>query len=253
VDLWQNGGAAILGHKPPALLREFKNAAARGLLSPLPHPLERRLFKALARLFPRRVFRIYQPGPSLAELWAAAGLPPPAPVADPALPSCRTDGAPAFWRPFLDDAAPLAAPEAPPVLIPLLPGLGRAPGRLPAPLILALNPGPAPDSPLPPSDLMPPALLAVLARGVYDLIAAGPDRGGCPDRKLQAAIDRGPWERRGIYLSRREKPKPDAWAGHFHRFLAAGFLIPPSPEDPLILPGTLSPGEAANLAALLAD
>jgi hypothetical protein len=281
VDLWQNGGSAILGHKPPALLREFKNAADRGLLGALPHPLEKRFFRALDRLFPRRIFRIYGPGVSLSGLWEAAGLPPPAracdPAAlppparacDPAAPFALSGGEPgarpalSVWRPFLDEAAPLAAPDGVPVLIPLLPGMNQTPGRPPAPLILAVDPalnpgaaaseGAAPDCPFPPSDLVPPALLAVLTRGVYDLIAAGPGRGRCPYRKLRAAIDNSPWERRGIYLSLRERPDPETWAGVFRRFLAAGFLVPPEPEEPLILPGALSPGEEAKLAALLTE
>ena len=36
VDLWLNGGAAVLGHTPPALLRELKNTASRGLYAPFP-------------------------------------------------------------------------------------------------------------------------------------------------------------------------------------------------------------------------
>jgi hypothetical protein len=88
VDLWQNGGGAILGHKAPSVLREFKNAVNRGLLSPLPHPLEKRLQKALARLFPRRIFRVYAPGTSPAGLWEAAGLPLPRHIADPAIEPC---------------------------------------------------------------------------------------------------------------------------------------------------------------------
>jgi hypothetical protein len=37
----------------------------------------------------------------------------------------------------------------------------------------------------------------------------------------------------------------------FSRFLENGFLIPPVPSHPLILPGILSPGEEAKLADLL--
>jgi hypothetical protein len=221
VDLWQNGGGAILGHKPPAVLRELKNSLDRGLLSPLPHPLERRLYKALGRLFPGRAFRVY----------AAPG----------------TFGEPAvLWRPFLDETAPLAAPEnGPPALIPVLPGQSWVQSR-PAPLILALDAG----LEAPPSDLIPPALLAVLTRGVYDLIAAAPERTR-PFPKIRAAPGQA-WERRGIYLFRRETPEPAAWERLFRRFLAGGFLIPPDPA-PLILPGALSPGEETRLAELLVE
>jgi hypothetical protein len=268
VDLWQEGGAAILGHTPPGLFREFKNAAGRGLLSPLPHPLEKRLFTALSRLFPRRSFRVYAPGTSLPGLLAAVGLPRPPSAADPAVPRCSgagcdaghdagydtaPDAGPAIlslWRPFLDPAAPLAVPDGgPSILIPLLPGSGR--GRSFGPLILALDPAFEAEHPLPPPDLVPPAILAALTRGIYDLLAAAPERGKCPFPKIRAALAGGPWERRGIYLSLRKTPEPAVWTETFRRFLEGGFLIPPEPAEPLILPGILSPGEEAKLAGLL--
>ncbi|MDR2784383.1 MAG: hypothetical protein LBB83_00550, partial [Treponema sp.] len=46
VDLWQYGGRAVLGHTPPAVLREMKNTAERGLFVPFPGPQERRFLKA---------------------------------------------------------------------------------------------------------------------------------------------------------------------------------------------------------------
>lgn len=254
VDLWQNGGGAVLGHKPRALLRELKNAVDRGLLSPLPHPLENRLFKALARLFPRRVFRVYGPGNFPAGLREAAG--PSRPVFDPALLPDTGAGekgaALSLWRPFIDEADPLAVPgrEAP-VLIPLLPGLGWIQGRPSGPLILALDPAFEAEPPLPPPDLIPPFILAALTRGIYDLIAAAPDRGKALFPDIKAALSRGFWRRRGIYLSPREVPAPERWEEIFRRFLEGGFLIPPDPREPLILPGFLSPGEEAKLAGLL--
>jgi hypothetical protein len=41
------------------------------------------------------------------------------------------------------------------------------------------------------------------------------------------------------------------WETRFRRFLAAGFLLPPVPDSPLILPGEMSKGEEAALAAVL--
>jgi hypothetical protein len=158
-------------------------------------------------------------------------------------------------------------PEEIPAVIPLLPGAGWLRDRPIGPLILAFdpaaqfrltasggaNPGETADCPFPPSDLIPPVLLAALTRGIYDLIAAAPERGICPFPKIRSALDTGPWERRGIYLSLRDSPAPAAWEDIFRRFLTGGFLIPPDPEAPLILPGALSPGEEAKLAELLAE
>jgi hypothetical protein len=93
---------------------------------------------------------------------------------------------------------------------------------------------------------------AALSRGVDDLMAAGPERGKCPFPKIRAVLDESPWERRGIYLFPKKPLKPQAWEPVFRRFLGEGVLIPPDPEEPLILPGFLSPGEEAKLADLLA-
>ncbi|MDR0291142.1 MAG: hypothetical protein LBI06_09420, partial [Treponema sp.] len=116
VDLWQNGGAAILGHTPPSFLREIKNTASRGLYAPFPHFLEGRYCKALSHIFSNRTFRFYAAPPQ--ELYKL--------VADDVSSECvpSMQGTVALWRPFLNPAAPLAVDEnAPPVLIPVVPGI----------------------------------------------------------------------------------------------------------------------------------
>jgi hypothetical protein len=268
VDLWQAGGRAVLGHNPAGVLRDLKNYAGRGLFAPLPHPQERRLARALSRLLPGRGFRFYTDRLSLRSALEAAGF-PREPFPDPALPggtlpsvgdSAAAPRVPALWRPFLGEDPP----ESRPVLIPILPWPL-------APWVLALEA--ALEDRFPPSDPLPPALLAAAARSVYDLSAAGP-RGGRPvypkiNRALYGpAGGDSPWRLRGIYLycpalqgrtdppqapAEPSAPSPPApnWESLHRRFLDGGFLIPPSPREPLILPGLLSPGEEAKLAALL--
>ena len=243
VDLWQNGGAAVLGHTPPSLLRELKNTASRGLYAPFPHFLETRFIKALSRLFPNRGFILYASAPAALE------------------PLFKT-GAAALWRPFLDSVSPFAvADNAPPILIPVLPGIQGWRNGLPQGLcVLALVAGyeencPAqPDSKLPAGEFLSPVLLAAASRGIYDLIAA-PDRVKPVFPRIAKTLQKSPanlcWQRRGIYLSLREKPNTESWATLFRHFLDSGFLIPPIPSQPLILPGGLSPGEEAKLADAL--
>jgi hypothetical protein len=184
---------------------------------------------------------------------------------------------PVLWRPFLDLPSP--APGACPLLVPLLPWPL-------APWVLALDAAleTAPDAALdtaseiapeaalkiPPSDPLPPVLLAAAARSVYDTIAAGQGGGRPVYPRINRALhsSRGSWRRRGIYLScpalqggtaapggGTAAPGPAApspgWEDLFRRFLEGGFLIPPGPAEPLILPAVLSPGEEAKLAALL--
>jgi hypothetical protein len=65
------------------------------------------------------------------------------------------------------------------------------------------------------------------------------------------ALVQSPWQRRGVYLTLAAPLGEEAYTALFRRFLDQGFLLPPCPGQPLILPGQLSPGEEAALAALL--
>ena len=232
-DLWQNGGAAVLGHTPPSLLREIKNTASRGLYAPFPHFLEDRYRKALSCIFPGRNFRLYAAAPpELRDLVAA--------------------GRAALWRPFLNSSAPLSVPEnSPPVLIPVVPGIQSWRGGLPLGLCVAVISNDA----LPPGDFLPPVLLAAAARGIYDLIAAAPERATPRFPRIARALtgQQCQWQRQGLYLSLRQGVSEDEWEALFRRFLDNGFLLPPVSSQPVILPGTLSPGEEAKLVKLLCD
>jgi hypothetical protein len=115
--------------------------------------------------------------------------------------------------------------------------------------VLALDSAPIPK--LPPQDPFSPVLLALITRGIHDLIAAFPQRADPPFPRLKKALSAGQWRRQGIYLYPSEAPGRDAWSVLFRRFLEEGFLLPPDPGQPLILPGALSPGEEAKLAKLL--
>jgi len=245
VDLWQNGGAAALGHAPPRQLRELKNAAARGLLAPFPHFLEARLAKALSRIFPGRDIRLHASPPEGLEALAA-------------------NGSAALWRAFLSTDAPLSVPESsPPVLIPVLPGVqgwraaeGPHGKKLFLPLgLCALAIDAQKIEWLPPGDFLPPALLAVAARGACDIIAAAPSRARPSFPRVAKALrqDACPWYLRGIYLTPKRPFSGDEWEALFRKFLGAGFLLPPAPSQPAILPGELSPGEEVRLADLLRE
>jgi len=235
VDLWQNNGAAVLGHTPPSLLRELKNTASRGLYAPFPHFLETRYHKALSGVFPDRTFRLY--------------FAPP-----PGLETLVANGSAALWRPFVDSALPLGVPESPPILIPVVPGIQTWRNGLPLGLcVLAVKDGTAIGGDfLPP--VLPPVLLAVAIRGIYDLISAASARANLNYPRIEKALKNSSqnfWQRSGIYLTPRQKPSQTEWAELFRRFLENGFLLPPLTSQPLILPGVLSPGEEAKLVSLL--
>jgi hypothetical protein len=234
VDLWQHNGAAILGHTPAGILRALKNTAERGLYAPLPHGQERRFYKALAALLPGMSFRLYRGDAALLRALGAEGFP------DPALGEAAPPAATLLWRPFLGSALP---PDR--SLVPVLP--------LPWPdalSVLALPSAPTAVDP-PPSQLIPPTILAAATRGVYDLIAAGAARGRLRYPRIEEALAEKKWLRRGIYLCRSDAVDDGTYAALFQRFLEQGFLLPPVRAHPLILPGILSPGEEAKLGALL--
>jgi len=217
-DLWLAGGRAVLGHKPPNILRELKNAAERGLFAPLPHPLEKRFLKALAELFPDRSFRLYNDSGSLQCALEQAGF----------------SGQIPLWRPFLGEQSSL--------FIPILPWqLG------PEVLVLEQNM----EASFPPGEIIPPVLLAPATRACYDLIAKirNPDRQRY--HKVEKTLDEGKslWRRQGIYLI--TEAAGEEYAALFRKFLEGGFLLPPAPSEPAILPALMSKGEEAKLIGLL--
>jgi hypothetical protein len=262
VDLWQYGGRAVLGHTPPSVLREMKNTAERGLFAPFPGPREGRFLKALSALLPGRFFRLFSGDAALYRFLKDSGI--PAGIKDPALspavgglsaPVSGSPGAPlpapVFWRPFLDDGSRPAsrgspAENAAPFLIPVLPlPWAGAPGVLAFGSEFASMAGTG--------ELLSPVILAAASRAVYDLVAAL-GRGRPPFLKITRALSPGsPWTRRGIYLSLASPPAEQVYGVLFRRFLDAGYLLPPNPGEPAILPGELSPGEELKLAALLGN
>ncbi|MCL2601795.1 MAG: hypothetical protein FWD91_03170 [Treponema sp.] len=282
-DLWRWGGRAVLGHKPPKVLAEMKNAAERGLFTPLPHPLQRRCIKALREFFPARNFRLYRDESSLRRALADAGLitaaEATAPLHDPAVapPFAATQGGGeppkvSLWRPFLaaaDGGDGSAADNSTVALVPVLPcPLGPAVLALPPGAETLFLPGveipfpPGVEIPFPPGDLIPPMLLAAATRALHNLAAAVKTARATrksPNyprvrKALSTARQAGQrtWVRRGIYISTVEPEiAGENYAVLFRRFLEGGFLIPPTPTEPLILPLSMSAGEESKLAQLL--
>ena len=234
-DLWLAGGKAVLGHKPPRVLSELKNAAERGLFGPLPHPAEKRFIRALGEFFPGRAFRLYADENSLGRALDKAGF---------GGEEWRTCGSEkiSLWRPFMEHNGGGDIP----VLVPVLPF---------GPAALALDKSAEPS--FPPGDLLPPVLLAPAIRALYDLAAAlknfVPDKPMYP--KIEKVLAKGgrqrQWLRRGIYLTAEPAVEGEQYEALFRYFLEGDFLIPPSPREPLILPLSMSSGEEAKLARLL--
>ena len=231
VDLWLIGGRAVLGHKPPLVLRELKNAAERGLYSPLPHPAEERFLKALGEIFPGRTFRLYLDSGSLDKALAASGF----------------TGTIPLWRPFLkadETQGPGTQGPDTPILRPVLPwSLG--------PEILVLDK--SIDGSFPAGELIPPVLLAPATRALYNIIATMKAKGSGQRKykKIEKVLTDSLWRRQGIYLWLKNDMDREKYKALFLHFLEGGFLIPPDAREPLILPISMSDGEVSKLAGLL--
>jgi hypothetical protein len=229
VDLWLEAGRNILGHKPPNAVKELKNSAQRGLFSPFPHPQEKRFIKALAKLFPCYAFRLYRDEASLLQALKDTGK------NAPDIPRVR----------HVENGGALFPIPHSPFFVPVIPcPLG--------PAVLVLDK--TMENLFPPGDIIPPLLLAMAARGVYDLIALAPERVKVRYRQIEKALA-GPdckWRGPGIYLYCKNQTHEE-WKKLWEHFLEAGFLLPPNPGEPLILPGIISPGEEKKLAELLAS
>jgi len=231
IDLWLNGGAAVLGHTPPNILRELKNTASRGLYAPFPHFTESRYLKALSKIFPGRIFRLYAAPPQELSL-------------------LFNNGNAKLWRPFTNPTDPFAVTDNAPILIPVLPGIQLWRGGLPLGLCVTAVESENQLANLPESDILSPVLLVTAARGMYDLLAA-PNRATPQLQRVEKVLKNSPWLRRGIYLELKEKSA--TWDALFDKFLEAGFLLPPAHSFPVILPGELSDGEEAKLAEVLGE
>ena len=224
-DLWLHGGRAFLGHKPPLMLKELKNSAERGLFSPFPHFLEERLLKALGVIFPGRVFRLY---PDLSSLYRALENASRIREADFVEP-----GEIPLWRPFMGESAKKNTDKDTGILIPVLPcPLG------PEVLVIDKNL----DTAFPQSELISPVILAAAARATYNLIKAMKEK--LPRYvKIEKALKDSVWRRKGVYLITFGAGVAEGAEGYremFRRFLEGGFLLPPSAEEPAILPAFMS-------------
>jgi hypothetical protein len=252
IDLWLNGGAEVLGHTPPNMLRELKNTASRGLYAPYPHFSEGRFIKALLKLLHESPDQHEQSDQQYSfRLYAA----PPFMLIDGM--GTSQHGQIKLWRPFSNSEKPFAIEDTEDFFIPVIPGIQTWRNGQPLGLCVVAAKSEKSLAQLPPSDVFSPIQLAIATRGVYDIIAAS-ERGKPNLLRVFKILQKNTeskmkWQRKGIYLTLNEKPNPEEWALLFNKFFEAGFLLPPTPAFPLILPGELSDGEEAKLAAALTE
>lgn len=236
LDLYQNGGHGILGHRAYKLTSTLKNVISRGQIFDLPSVYTQRLIRAVSFLLPEyHSFRVYA---SLERLLQAAGGFLKREVkgeefGDPALENWSSAGADAsLWRPFL-------APEQEQrvrrklLLVPVLP---FSTGGVPRVLCFKHR---IPDN-FYPSDTISPFLLAGTTRAVYDLRKYQRPAWSGDRKKIEVN-----WHSQGIYLSPRFSEP--VYRIVYNDFLAGGILLSPRYPGPCCLPREVSPGEISKL------
>jgi hypothetical protein len=236
LDLYQNGGRAVLSHRPPGLAKRIKGVVDQGLWGSFPSVYESRLERVLGELIPGYpLVRVYAHAARAVEI--AGGE-----VADPAVATAA--GTPtdrptaAWWRPFLPASSDPGDGERPQLLLPVLP----FPASFSPQPICAVA-----GTVLPPSEAVSPLLLAGLTHASHLLAAAdtaGAGTAGAAVVDPVALFDERElalWRRRGPYLTLRCAPQ--RFEELFAAFLEAGIVINPTFPGPSVLPRWCSRGE----------
>jgi hypothetical protein len=221
LDLYQNGGVSILGHRSEGLLLSMKNVMSRGLIFDMPSLYIPRLCKELSRRYP--AYRSFLLAGNLAEAMALLSR---------LTGTLGKTGAISYHRPFLPEPANVRA------LLPVFPF--RVGG---GPTIVCLKDG----DPVSCSRDFSPFLIAGLLRSMHNL------RRFVPPPWYDGALLRGSkgWIQRGPYIA----PAFDTalYPTIFKRFLDEGILLSPCCDEPSILPGTATEGELKKMVRLFSE
>ncbi len=231
IDLYQNNGRAILGHRPPGISQAIKSTVSRGLFAEYPSIYDGRLEKILKLMFTDYpVFRLYANRERTMEALSLAlgkrirG----SQILDPAM-TPDTHGQIMYWRPFIPEQQ-----VQPNLLLPTFP----FPGSF-APQVVCVR-----DTELlakmPPSDMLSPFLLDVLIKTISALIRTMHSPAGYGS-EFQRMLDLLEWDRRGPYINTRLDSA--AYIEVFKKALEQGVLLPPGENYPIIIPREFSDGE----------
>lgn len=236
LDLWQNGGRSVLGHRPGRLTTVLKNTISKGLVADLPSIYSGRLRRLLQEMFPEyKDFRLTgstAEGMQLASLYLDRNI-GPNDFVDPLTEQGQSAaGEVRLWRPLFSDSIPGE------VLFPVLPfSMAGAPSVVCFRKILPPEfPGQKPISAV---------VLAGLLRCLQDL-----GRFVLPEWYRPDLLGKCPgWRQTGIYLV----PEFDLglYEQVFEGFLEAGLLLSPAAPYVSILPGgEISKGELRKMIGL---
>lgn len=231
IDLYQNNGRAVLGHRPDGFNQVMKSTASRGLFAEYPSIFDGRLEKILKLMFTDySKFRIYANRERTMEaLSQVLGRQVKgSKITDPAM-TDEADEKLMYWRPFIPEQQ-----VKPDLLLPIFP----FPGSF-APYVVCVRDVDLLQK-MPASDMVSPFLLDGLIKSISLLIRSMHSPTGSGS-EFQRLVDILEWDRRGPYINTRLEPV--TYAEVFKKALEQGVLLPPGENYPIILPREFSDGE----------
>ena len=236
IDLYQNGGRAVLGHRAFRLTTVIKDVISKGTIFDLPSIYTKRLEQALSRRFPDFPYVYLAGSPEGALRIAALYLGREISnrhICNPFNPTKRKCDILRSY-PFLKDAQ---REERASVLMPVIPFVMSG-----SPAALCFRNTPPEGFPL--SELISPVVLAGALRALNDL----KNYRQADWFKEDLLKDKRGWLQRGIYIT--ANFEEELYAGVFKNFLEKGVLLNPDYREPSILPAEASPGELKRMVDL---
>ena len=236
LDLWQNGGLSLLGHKPGRLTTMMKDTISRGLIADLPSVFGGRLIRVLQKMFPG--YREFRLSGSLAEALQLTGHYlgrniVADDVVDPLFrPEPNGEARVSIWRPLLPE------PPAAEVMLPVLPFSMAG-----APRVVCFRGSPPRDFPA--QAPVSGVILAGLLRSLQELQRFSMPGWVRPDLLAGCAG----WRQEQLYVV----PEFDleGYEQVFEAFLEAQVLLGPEAPYLSILPGgEISKGELGKMIGL---
>jgi len=274
LDLWQNGGLAILGHRFENLTRELKSVLSRGLIFDLPSIYHRRLIRELQKRYSGfnaiYICSTFEQALLILSRFLGQSI-TETDICDPA----KGESGPVVYdRPFLgsktvglkplDSDATETESSTMRALLPIVPFRigaspvilclrGEAPGLGVAGRGVARAAEPASaaarrrDRDKEEVSLISPLVLAGVLRSIHSLNRFIP-----PPWFADPLFDESAeWIQRGPYVIPRFES--ELYSQVFRHFLSEGVLLSPCYEEPSILPGEASEGELKKMVRLFSE
>lgn len=249
LDLWQNGGSAILGHRFENLTRELKSVLSRGLIFDLPSIYRRRLIRELQKRYSGfnaiHICSTFEQALLILSRVLGQNI-TGRDISDPA----KGESGPVVYdRPFLgsktvglkplDSDAIETESSTMRALLPIVPFRISA-----SPVILCLREE-VPDKEE--VSVISPLVLAGALRSIHSLSRFIPP----PWFADPLFDDSAEWIQRGPYVIPRFES--ELYSQVFRHFLSEGILLSPCYEEPSILPGEASEGELKKMVRLFSE